>query len=231
MSGPVWATVATGVYSDRHGVLGNDVHPAELREYPDFLERLRAELDDATTMVAASWFPIAGDHHCGPLFSSRGWLPDVDPETQPDVAAASDAADDDVAAYACARLGQEDVVASFVYFGEPDEFAHHKGTGAGYTASIERCDARVGRLLEAISARANSGGEAWTVVVVTDHGHVDNGGHGGDSTHERTAWMAAAGPGIGPHIGRLCHADIAVQAGKVFGLDFEGLDGVPFGHR
>src|SRR5512146_3206346 len=36
------------------------------------------------------------------------------------------------------------------------------------------------------------------VVVVTDHGHLDEGGHGGREPKVTTAWAAAAGPGIRP---------------------------------
>ncbi|WP_427015919.1 alkaline phosphatase family protein [Pseudarthrobacter sp. P1] len=231
VSGPVWSTVATGVYSDKHGVLGNDIHPETLRNYPDFLQMLRESVPGTRTMVAASWYPIAGDHGCGPIFSSRGWLPALDMEAQPDVPSAAVLADDDGVEYSSARLAVEDITAAFIYLGEPDEFAHYRGTGQGYIRSIERCDARLGRLLETIDARPGRAHEAWTVIVVTDHGHVDNGGHGGDSTEERTAWMAAAGPGIGAHIGQLCHADIAAHAGQIFGLDVAELDGVPFGRR
>lgn len=35
-------------------------------------------------------------------------------------------------------------------------------------------------------------------MVCTDHGHVDAGGHGGDSDEERTAWIAASGPRVPP---------------------------------
>ena len=38
----------------------------------------------------------------------------------------------------------------------------------------------------------------WTVVVVTDHGHLHRGGHGGREPEVATAWVAAAGPGIVP---------------------------------
>lgn len=231
VSGPVWSTVATGVYSDRHGVQGNTVRSDQLSDHPDFLQLLRDNVPGTSTMVAASWYPIAGEHGCGPIFSSRGWLPSTDMETAADVPAAAQKADDDVAAYSCGRLAAEDLTAAFVYLGEPDEFAHHRGTGPGYTQSIERCDARLGQLLNTINARPLRAHEAWTVVVVTDHGHVDNGGHGGDSLEERTAWMAAAGPGIGAHIRQLCHADIAAHAGEMFGLDVSALDGVPFGRR
>ena len=40
--------------------------------------------------------------------------------------------------------------------------------------------------------------ENWTIVVVTDHGHLDEGGHGGREPEVVTAWAAAAGPGIRP---------------------------------
>ena len=40
--------------------------------------------------------------------------------------------------------------------------------------------------------------ENWTIVVVTDHGHLDDGGHGGREPEVATAWAAAAGPGIRP---------------------------------
>ena len=36
------------------------------------------------------------------------------------------------------------------------------------------------------------------MVVVTDHGHLDEGGHGGREPEVATAWAAAAGPGIRP---------------------------------
>jgi len=35
-------------------------------------------------------------------------------------------------------------------------------------------------------------------VVVTDHGHLDQGGHGGREPEVTSAWAAAAGPGIRP---------------------------------
>ena len=45
-------------------------------------------------------------------------------------------------------------------------------------------------------------------MVVTDHGHLDGGGHGGREPEVATAWAAAAGPGIPP----ACRALITGQA-------------------
>jgi hypothetical protein len=56
----------------------------------------------------------------------------------------------------------------------------------------------VSRLLGAVRSRPSSPRERWTAVVVTDHGHLDSGGHGGREPEVTTAWAAAAGPGVTP---------------------------------
>lgn len=67
--------------------------------------------------------------------------------------------------------------------------------------------------------------------MVTDHGHLDEGGHGGDTDEERTAWMVASGAGVPEGITSLDHADIAAQVLSTFGVDHSALAGVPFGQR
>lgn len=122
-------------------------------------------------------------------------------------------------------------MASFVYLGAPDETAHVLGCGATYEAAIRRADARLGGLLAAVRSRASYADEQWTFLVVTDHGHVDAGGHGGRTPEERTAWVAAAGPGIGPAPRPLRHADIAAQVFAALGRHPDRhwtLDGRPF---
>lgn len=230
ISGPVWATVATGVYMDRHGVQGNEVHPGELAAFEDFTALVRRQRPELQTMIATSWFPLSQATACGPLFSSGGWANPVDPERENNNESWL-RADDEVAQYASARLRTDDLAVSFVYFGEGDVNAHNHGTGPDYTACIERCDARVGMLLEAIERRATRAREEWTVIVVTDHGHLDEGGHGGDSDEERLAWMVASGAGLPKHITALDHADIAVQVLATFDISADALSGVPFGQR
>ncbi|WP_254779964.1 alkaline phosphatase family protein [Arthrobacter sp. cf158] len=230
ISGPVWATVATGVYADRHRVAGNSHHPAELDSFPDFTAVLRAARPELRTMIAASWHPLAIATECGPLFSAQGWVPTPDPEEAND-ADSWISADDAVADYAAVRLRDEDLAASFVYFGEADVEAHNHGTGAGYVKAIQRCDHRLKRLLEAIESRPNRSDEDWTVIAVTDHGHLDAGGHGGESEAERTAWIAASGASLKRGIADVDHADIYAQVLATFGVPAVGSEGVPFGTR
>jgi hypothetical protein len=52
--------------------------------------------------------------------------------------------------------------------------------------------------VSAVRSRPERPEENWTTVVVTDHGHMDRGGHGGREPEVTTAWAAAAGPGIRP---------------------------------
>lgn len=229
ISGPVWSTVATGVYADRHGVLGNGDRPQQREQFGDFLQVLRQQRPGADTFVAASWPPIVAAQGPGPIFAQPGWQPGIDREAHEDVPAASRRADDAVLSYAVEQLRTREAMAAFVYFGDPDEYGHWRGTGDGYTTSIERCDQRLGELLVTVEGRSTRAQEEWTVVVVTDHGHVDGGGHGGESELERTAWIAAAGPGIGA-VSALCHGDVAAQAAQIFDLDMD-VEGVPFGWR
>ncbi|MCD4850566.1 alkaline phosphatase family protein [Arthrobacter sp. AK01] len=230
ISGPVWATVATGVYADRHKVTGNSHHPAELDSLPDFTAALRAARPELQTMIAVSWHPLAIRSECGPIFTSRGWVPTPDPEEAND-ADSWTSADDAVAEYASARIRHEDLAASFVYFGEADVEAHNHGTGDGYLAAIQRCDARLNTLLDAIAARPNRAGEDWTVIVVTDHGHLDAGGHGGETEAERTAWIGADGAALPRHVTTVDHADIFPQVLATFGVAEDDTEGVIFGAR
>jgi arylsulfatase A-like enzyme len=87
---------------------------------------------------------------------------------------------------------------SFVYLGAVDFAGHATGSGAAYRAALRAADQRVGRLVAAVRSRPSGPDEDWTMVVVTDHGHLDEGGHGGRQPEVATAWAAAAGPGIRP---------------------------------
>lgn len=236
ISGPVWATVAAGVYSDRHLIRSNDFHGHRLEDFPDFISRLQGANPDMNTMSVALWSPLLKDVDGGPVFAGGGYHPnmgsDVD-EDDMDIAAVMDEA---VLGHAGARLLIEDLAVSFVYLESPDAVAHALGTGDRYMRAIERADEQVGVLLAVIAARANREAERWTVIVVTDHGHRDEGGHGADSAVERTAWIAAQGPGIDELVGAagIDHADIHPHILGLFGIIPEpewGLEGVAFGAR
>jgi predicted AlkP superfamily pyrophosphatase or phosphodiesterase len=86
---------------------------------------------------------------------------------------------------------------SFVYFCGADEAGHLDGTIEGsYFDAIERIDRLVAQLYQAIHIRNQMHDEEWLIVITTDHGHRDEGGHGGDSPQERASFVIAHGVGV-----------------------------------
>lgn len=232
MSGPCWATIATGVSVAKHGVYGNHLGGHRLDVFPDFTTRL-AKVHRRRTFAVGGWEPLFLARDGGPLFAAPGRLSYIAPlEDTPEAWEVCDERVTAEAEYVLARSG-DDPQASFVYLGAVDETAHFRGCGEDYRRSIETADARLGRLLAALRERPGHAAEEWTVIVVTDHGHVDAGGHGGRTRLERTAWIAACGPGIvpGAPVGPLHHTDVAAHVYAALDIAPDPhwtLDGHPF---
>jgi Uncharacterized proteins of the AP superfamily len=220
ISGPVWSTVATGVYRDRHGVHDNDLRGHRFSAHPDFLSRVRAAMPSATTFAAAAWGPLVTAAAGGPVFAPGGYRPGLPAGAEDGDLATIAAMDEAVASRAARALLHENPAAAFVYLVLVDMVGHAEGVTDRYRDAIETCDQQLGVLLAAIAARPTRDAEEWTVVVVTDHGHRDAGHHGGDSDAERTAWMVAAGPRIDASVAArgVDHADIHPHVLDVFGI-------------
>lgn len=230
MSGPCWATVVTGVGVDKHGVLSNDFGGHRLDVFPDFATRL-AQQYGRRTFVAAGWQPLMQARDGGPLFRAPSRSAYIAPAE--DTPEAWERCDEQITAEAVRVLADtaDDIAASFVYLGAPDETAHYLGCSDAYEESVRRADERVGLLLDAVRSRPAHATEHWTVIVVTDHGHVDTGGHGGRSERERTAWVIAAGPDIGAAPAAVRHVDVAAQVFASLGREADRhwtFDGRPF---
>jgi predicted AlkP superfamily pyrophosphatase or phosphodiesterase len=202
-SGPCWATIATGATVAEHGIAGNDLTGHRLADHPDFVTvATRAGLP--TLLAVSGWAPLARPEDGGPLFAETSRREFAAVAEEADLAE-WDAADETITGLAAAILAGDAPRLSFVYLGAVDVTGHVAGAGARYRAAALAADRRVARLLAAVGSRAGShsgsragsrAGENWTVVVVTDHGHLDRGGHGGREPEVVTAWAAAAGPGI-----------------------------------
>ncbi|MEE1831936.1 alkaline phosphatase family protein [Streptomyces sp. SP17KL33] len=195
-SGPGWSSVLTGVWPDRHGVTGNDFAGADYSRHPDFLSRAVAARPGLRTVAAVSW-PELVDR--GALGSTIGERVRYDGESD-----GYETADRLVADTAVRRIAEDDPDALFVYFGATDEAGHATGPlSPAYDRALLAQDAHLGRLLDAIAARRSDPGRAnehWTVLVTTDHGHLDTGGHGGDTHAEREVFviLAELGTAVGP---------------------------------
>ncbi|NEE11526.1 phosphodiesterase [Streptomyces sp. SID7499] len=190
-SGPGWSSILTGVWPERHGVTGNDFKGADYTRYPDFLTRAARARPGLRTMAAVSWPALVRRGTLGRTIGrrvrhngeSRGY----------------ETADRRVARAALRRLTTSDPDVLFVYFGATDEAGHDTGPlSPAYDRALLAQDAHLGQLLAAIEARASDPSRAeehWTVLITTDHGHRDAGGHGGDSRAEREVFVILAEPG------------------------------------
>ncbi|MGW4793235.1 alkaline phosphatase family protein [Nonomuraea sp. NPDC004297] len=223
-SGPGWSSIATGVWPDKHGVVDNGFAQQQFLKFPDFLTRAKSARPDLTTSAFFSWAALAEHGAFGPAIDHRlvldgyadGWA----------------ACDRRVAEAAERHLTAQDPDAVFVYLGDTDEVAHDLGPHCPeYAAALRTQDAYLGRLLDAIRARPSYPDERWTVLVTTDHGHVDEGGHGGVSDEERTVFVIAnlLGEDLGGRsLGAPALVDVGPAALAVLGVAVDprwGLDG------
>lgn len=104
--------------------------------------------------------------------------------------------DAEITAVTLAKLRAAAFDVGFMYFCDADDAGHVHGLveGTGYGDALSRIDAHVSRIVDAVTHRAQTLGEDWLVVLTTDHGHLDEGGHGGDDPRERESWVVAWSP-------------------------------------
>ncbi|NGN63322.1 sulfatase-like hydrolase/transferase [Streptomyces sp. A7024] len=222
-SGPGWSTISTGVWPDKHGVKDNSFAGKNYDTYPGFLARLDQVRPELSTYAALDWKPLDTQGTVTPGADGKNvYDGDADGYEGHDATIADEAE-------SVIRDQHPDVL--FVYFGNTDIVAHNKGVmGKAYLDAIAVQDGYTGRLLAAIKARPTYADENWTVIVTTDHGHLDGGGHGGGSTEERSVFVLARGPGIpaGATPDGIEQVDVAATVFHQLGIEPEagwGLDG------
>lgn len=195
MSGPGWSSMVIGARTEKHLVDGNDFTGNDYATYPDFLTRIEQIRPELNTLAVLDWPPLGTTDSGGPLFSDAIDVKiNFDGETD-----GYGLADSLSVAAAVEQLRTTDVDAAFVYLGDADVVAHDTNSrSAEYKASIERADAQVGQLLNALRDRPTYAGEDWLILLSTDHGRNDAGGHGGRSPSEKTIFFLASGPSVEP---------------------------------
>lgn len=208
VSGPSWSTILTGATEDEHGARDNSFLGSRLVRFPDLLSRAFYADQSVRTFAAADWPPLVDPDGLGPIVFERR----EQQRAGQHVLVVRDgerhgysAADAQIAAKARWHLHHEGPEMSFIYLCEVDEAGHLGGPRSpAYADAMARVDAHVTGLVAEIAHRATAG-EEWLVVVTTDHGHVDAGGHGGDSAEERASFVVA------------CRFDVGGAAGGVPG--------------
>ncbi len=234
VSGPGWSSMLIGARTDKHLVNSNDFTGNDYATYPDFLTRLEQVNPEFNTFAVVDWAPLGTTASGGPLISDA-----IDEKLyfDPEEEDGYSRADSLSVAAAVERLANQDIDAAFVYIGNTDEVGHATSSLAPeYRAAIEAADVLVGRLIAAVEERSTYADEDWLVLMCTDHGRTDGGGHGGESEKERTIFFLASGPSavrgspdLAPNI-----VDVAVTALTHLGLEIDpawNLDGRAVGLR
>ncbi len=227
VSGPGWSSMLIGAGQDKHLVRNNDFHGNAYARYPDFLTRLE-QLDTAyATFAVVDWPPLGDTTDGGPLVSNA-----VDTKVLFNGEEMGYLRADSLSVEAAIEhLADPGIDAAFVYLGNIDVVGHETSSlSAEYRAAIEIADRQVGRILAALRRRATYAKEDWLVLLSTDHGRTDDGGHGGESPAERRIFFLASGPSVlaGPP-DRVPHiVDVGVTALTHLGVVIDpawGLDG------
>ncbi|MET3174067.1 UNVERIFIED_ORG: putative AlkP superfamily pyrophosphatase or phosphodiesterase [Arthrobacter sp. UYCu721] len=201
LSGPGWSTLLTGSTHAEHGVRDNLFAGHDLLTRPDLLSRAYYQDQTTSTFAAAGWPPLVDPTGIGPVIherreqqrAGRHRIIALDGETY-----GYQKIDAEIADFSVYTLTKSGPDVSFVYFCDADDAGHLNGVvGGHYLQAIARVDAHLARLHAALEERAVTRGEEWLMVLTTDHGHVDEGGHGHDSPRERASFVIAAGIGRG----------------------------------
>lgn len=195
MSGPGWSSMTIGARTDKHLVDGNNFEGNRYSTYPDFLTRIERERPELNTFAVTDWPPLGTIDSGGPLISDE-----IDVKITFDGEVDGYRYADSLSVEAAIEhLRDTDVDAAFVYLGDIDVVAHETNSRSPeYKAAIEWADTRVGLLLQAVRERPTYGEEDWLILLSTDHGRNDAGGHGGNSPSETTIFFLASGPSVEP---------------------------------
>ena len=199
VSGPSWSTYLTGKNINEHKVTDNYFVNHNLNDSPDFLTLAANSEPNLVTYAASGWPPLVDPNDVGPVIAHRQTHIDSgqhilfvrDGETHGYLKI-----DEEVNDHALNTLRKLGPDMSFVYFCGVDEAGHQFGAlKQPYFDAIHRVDNYVGSLHEVIINRVHELKESWLLILITDHGHRDEGGHGGDSEQERSSFVIAKGIG------------------------------------
>lgn len=223
ISGPGWASILTGTWTNRHNVVSNSTPAYEQPTVPGFYLASQAphfarRLKEA---VPTTYFSS---------ISSWGWVEDYLIAAQPTwldhhtkgVGSSYPTRDGDVANKAVAQLGSTDPDVMFLHFDQVDGAGHANGfstTVPAYMTAITSVDTLIGNVLTALTSRPQYASEQWLILLTTDHGGIGT-SHGGQSLEERTIFFIVSGGGVpvGVSTASPGHAAVPATAMRYLGV-------------
>jgi len=221
LSGPGWSTVFTGFWADQHGVTSNDVELELLR--PHVFDRIKLAYPLATVAVVGDWPNITGN--LAPRMADFKVANSEDDSKE---------ATDTVIGWL--RLPHPPTAIFHYLHGADIHAPSYDPSSPLYRSRIAGEDAQIGRVLDALRARANYQGEQWLVLVTSDHGGRGS-SHGGQSAAERRSFLILNNNFRNPSYPSYCTGDLTATAlSQADGatphiLDFLGLPNTTAGRK
>lgn len=196
VSGPGWTNILTGVFPDKHGVRDNSFEGRQLDRHPTVYGRLKQARPRAFTASYTTWPPMK-DMLATDADVAEDFYPEMKDYTLSDYRPSDDAAADAAVALLSANTEAADPTLVVFYQGQADVAGHELGFHPSvpeYVESLERVDANIGRVLQAIEQRPSRADEDWLILVCTDHGGRGTGhGRGAEVPEIRNVFLIVSG--------------------------------------
>ncbi|MBK8867464.1 MAG: alkaline phosphatase family protein [Actinomycetales bacterium] len=191
---PSWTVLLTGAWPDRHGApVMNPTDPQTSPPWP--IDNLFAAARDAgrrTGLAGTDWF--------------RPLVPPAALSVTHFVHEETDAADQESTDAAVAMLRGDAADLVLLHLNEVDHAGHYGGggTSVAWLDAARKVDARLAQVAAALDLSRDA------LLVVSDHGHLDQGGHGGPEDVVVTEPLVLVGSGVRPGVAPdIAQADVA----------------------
>lgn len=220
VSGPNWASICTGVHSEKHGVLENIFMNNKLKEYPHFYAHLNDFYgkEQVNLISYTVWFPIN--------YFMNLYIADHSPVK-------FDYTDQEVFDLSKETLENNTPLnpdALFIHFDQVDHAGHAYGyhpDSANYVEAVKNVDKYVQDLYSLVAARKQTNGEDWLIVIVSDHGGegYEHGG-GADNPVIRNTILLLDNPSINNTgvLNASQQVDVAPTVLEFLGVDISQYD-------
>jgi hypothetical protein len=236
-------TLLTGTWTHKHQVWGNGIESPNY-QYWTIFRYLREARPDAKLAIFSTWqdnrTKLLGENlpqtNNLRLNQSLDGL-ELDTLRYPHDAQSDyiHQIDQKVAEEAATYLVTQGPDLTWVYLQYTDDMGHKFGRGSAMDAAIQKADAQVGLIWQAIQQRQQKG-EDWQLWVTTDHGRKEPDGkdHGGQSDAEREIWISTNAKDLNArfHSGKAAMVDVLPSMIRFFNLvvpehQERELDGAP----
>jgi Type I phosphodiesterase / nucleotide pyrophosphatase len=198
-------SLLTGTWVHKHNVWGNDI-AAPNYNYWNIFRFFKTQYPEKKTAVFSTWIDnrtklIGSDSAAAgnlqPDYYFDGMELDTINYPHDTTGYFYNTIDDAVCDTAAAVIKRMAPDLSWVYLEYTDEMGHRHGNGKMLTDAVLLLDKKLTKLWKAIQYRQKRFNEDWQIYITTDHGREDNGyHHGGQSTRERTTWIATNAKGL-----------------------------------